>query len=207
VNPPENPSPNGPEQAGEDAAGPERGFAEIETRVGDTRLRLEVQHACKPADLPTDADLARWACMALDAAGPVVPDPGSADGQTREATIGLRLVDEAEGAELNARYRGRDGATNVLSFPFEPPAGLPPQAVKALGPELAGQLGDLVICVPVLRREAEAQGKGLAAHAAHLMVHGTLHLLGYDHIDPDEADAMEALETDILAGLGFSSIY
>jgi probable rRNA maturation factor len=175
---------------------PDAGFAEVEAQVGDTRLRLEVQHACVSADLPADADLARWACTAL-----------AAEGQAGEMSIGLRLVDEAEGAELNARYRGRDGATNILSFPFEPPAGLPPEAIAALGPELAGQLGDLVICVPVLRREAGEQGKRLATHAAHLMVHGILHLLGYDHIDPDEADTMEALETDILAGLGFPSVY
>ncbi len=198
MNPPTDPTPDGHEQEAE----LETDFAAVEARVGATRLRLEVQHACDTADLPTDADLARWACTAVDAIARTATDE-----QAPEAAIGLRLVDEAEGAEFNAHYRGREGATNILSFPFEPPAGLPPEAVEALAQELAGQLGDLVICVPVLRREAEAQGKALAAHTAHLMVHGTLHLLGHDHIAADEADAMEALETDILAGLGFSSIY
>lgn len=164
-------------------------------------LALEVQRACDAADLPDDDQLRAWVQAAL------------AEGlaQPRPAALTLRIVDADEGAELNRHYRGRTGPTNVLSFPFEPPSGVPPEALDALGAELesdlAAQLGDIVICAPVLRREAEAQGKPLAAHTAHLVVHGTLHLLGFDHIDPAEASEMEALETAILGGLGFSTPY
>ncbi len=126
---------------------------------------------------------------------------------SRDAALTLRIVDAAEGAELNRHYRGRSHPTNVLSFPFEPPAGLPPEAMTTLGEELAGELGDIVICAPVLQREAAAQGKTLAAHTAHLVVHGTLHLLGFDHSDAADAAEMEALETAILGGLGFSTPY
>ena len=111
--------------------------------------------------------------------------------------LSLRLVDEAESADLNQRYRGKAGPTNVLSFPFEPPPGIK-------GPRY---LGDLVICVPVVAREAAEQGKAPEAHWAHLVVHGVLHLLGYDHLDEAEAQAMEALETRLLANLGFPPPY
>jgi probable rRNA maturation factor len=161
-------------------------------------VRLHVQRACAAADLPDDTRLEAWVRAAL-AGG--LTEPRAA------AELTLRIVDADEGAELNQRYRGRTGPTNVLSFPFEPPAGLPPEASEALGPELAAELGDIVICAPVLRREAQAQGKTLAAHTAHLVVHGTLHLLGFDHIDPADATEMEALETAILGGLGFPTPY
>ena len=111
--------------------------------------------------------------------------------------LSLRLVDEAESADLNQRYRGKAGPTNVLSFPFEPPPGIK-------GPRY---LGDLVICVPVVVREAAEQGKATEAHWAHLVVHGVLHLLGYDHLDETEAQEMEALETRLLANLGFPPPY
>ena len=108
----------------------------------------------------------------------------------------VRLVDRAEMSTLNLSYRGKAGPTNVLSFPAHLPAelGLP-------------LLGDIVICAPVVRTEAAAQGKQLAAHWAHMTVHGTLHLLGYDHIEEDEAIVMEALESAILAGLGYPCPY
>jgi probable rRNA maturation factor len=158
-------------------------------------LDLDIQRACDAADLPGDVQLRGWVRAALTA------------GRQRPsaAALTLRIVDADEGALLNQRYRGRTGPTNVLSFPFEPPAGLPPEALD--DPELAAQLGDIVICAPVLRREAALQGKTLAAHTAHLVVHGSLHLLGFDHIDPAEASEMEALEAAILGGFGFSTPY
>ncbi|MBK5970521.1 rRNA maturation RNase YbeY [Thiorhodovibrio winogradskyi] len=138
------------------------------------------------AEVPAALELETWAAAAL-AAGRVSP--------ALEMTI--RLVDEAESAALNRSYRGRIGATNVLSFPFEHPPGVP----------LTGLLGDLVICAPVVIREAADQGKPAQAHWAHMVVHGTLHLLGYDHQLDDEATDMEALETRILTGLGFEPPY
>lgn len=108
----------------------------------------------------------------------------------------LRIVDEAEGAELNQAWRKRGAATNVLSFPAD-----------LLENPAFRVLGDLVLCAPVVRREARAQGKRQAAHWAHLVIHGTLHLLGYDHVVKTEAEAMEALECSVLAGLGFPDPY
>ncbi|MDE2087017.1 MAG: rRNA maturation RNase YbeY, partial [Xanthomonadaceae bacterium] len=115
----------------------------------------------------------------------------------RKATeLSIRIVDADEGRELNRDYRGKDYATNVLSFE----ADLPPELKLPL-------IGDMVICSPVVAREAAEQGKRPRDHWAHLTVHGTLHLLGYDHIVAAEAEAMEALETRILAGLGIADPY
>ena len=115
----------------------------------------------------------------------------------RKATeLAIRIVDTQEGRELNRDYRGKDYATNVLSFPAE----LPPCVNLPL-------IGDLVICAPVVAREATEQGKQARDHWAHMTVHGVLHLLGYDHIEDGEAEAMEALETRILAGLGIADPY
>jgi probable rRNA maturation factor len=122
------------------------------------------------------------------------------DNAYENAEISLRLVDETEMRALNHRYRGRDGATNVLSFPADLPPGLPDDAELSL-------LGDIVICAPVVRREASEQNKSEAAHWDHMLVHGVLHLLGYDHVDDDEAECMEALERDTLAELGHSDPY
>ena len=113
-----------------------------------------------------------------------------------EAISETLMVDTEEMATLNRAYRGKEGPTNVLSFPYD----LPPEAGLAL-------LGDIVICAPVVAREAREQGKTLDAHWAHMTVHGALHLLGYDHIDEHEAAAMEALETDILARLDYPCPY
>jgi probable rRNA maturation factor len=117
-------------------------------------------------------------------------------GQRDSAEIGIRLVDEMEAATFNRVYRHRDYATNVLSFP----AALPPGVNLPL-------LGDLVMCAPVVLREAAEQGKPPEAHWAHLTVHGTLHLLGYDHGQAAQAEEMEALETTILAQLGYPDPY
>jgi len=148
------------------------------------RLDLDLQVACDAPALPQTGHFLAWASAALA-------------GQRETAELTLRIVDEGEGAELNQRYRGRPGPTNVLSFPFEPPPGLPPSDL----------LGDLVICAPVVAREAREQGKPEEAHWAHLVVHGTLHLLGYDHTTDPDGEEMEAMETVILAGLGFPSPY
>jgi probable rRNA maturation factor len=177
-----------------DAAG-----ADVLIEVDGVRLSVLIQRVSDGPDLPADREIARWAGAAVARS--------SASPDSDQLCLSLRLVDEPEGAELNLRFRGKGGATNVLSFPHEPPDGLPPEALASLGGELEGQLGDLVICTPVLRREAAAQRKALDAHTAHLVVHGTLHLLGYDHGEPEEASVMETLETDILAGLGFASPY
>ena len=133
--------------------------------------------------LPELSELEMWATAAV--------------GQQRaEAEISLLIVDEAEGAELNRQWRNKNGPTNVLSFPSDLPAelGLP-------------LLGDLIICAPVVAREALEQKKSLNSHWAHMMVHGTLHLLGFDHIDDDQAEEMESLETDILARIGYPDPY
>lgn len=133
--------------------------------------------------LPSEAQIAQWAQSAVK---PTLDD--------LEMTV--RIVDEAESQMLNRTYRGKDYPTNVLSFPFESPAEV----------ELT-LLGDLVICRQVVEREAEEQHKPLLAHWAHMVVHGCLHLLGYDHIEDDEAEEMESLERDIMQQLGFDDPY
>ncbi len=144
---------------------------------------------------------------ALDEAAeedPALPGPahfetwvGAALGGRREAAeLSIRVVGEAEGAELNRTYRHRPGPTNVLSFPCDSP-----------GDFEIPLLGDIVICAPVVARESREQGKAELAHWAHLTVHGSLHLLGYDHENTGEAEEMEALETEILATLGIADPY
>ena len=111
----------------------------------------------------------------------------------RDADITLRFVGRDEGRRLNRRYRGKDRPTNVLSFVYDD--------------ERDVLRGDIVLCTPVLRREAQQQGKALAAHCAHLVVHGTLHLQGYDHVADTDATRMEAREAAILARLGYADPY
>lgn len=143
---------------------------------------VDIQRATEEPDQPDDDSLIRWAALALR------DDPG------KELTI--RLVDAAESQTLNSQYRHKDSATNVLSFP----ADLPPELNIPL-------LGDLVICVPVVNREAAEQGKLPEAHWAHMVIHGCLHLLGHDHIDDDDAEVMEQLERQLLAELGIADPY
>lgn len=113
-----------------------------------------------------------------------------------DCELSIRLVDEDESGQLNSEYRGKSGPTNVLSFPFEAPVELQPRL-----------LGDLVICCPVVEREAAEQNKAVNDHWAHMVIHGCLHLLGYDHIDDDDAEQMEALEIHILQSLNISNPY
>jgi probable rRNA maturation factor len=120
----------------------------------------------------------------------------AAEGIEAELEVVIRIVDEAESRQLNRDYRGKDRPTNVLSFPFEGPEHLPMES-----------LGDLVICAPVVEREAAEQGKSLEAHWAHMVVHGVLHLRGYDHLDDAEAEEMEGREVVILAALGYPDPY
>jgi len=149
----------------------------------DPSVVLEVQWASDETALPETADFECWTRAALeDVAKPV--------------ELVIRVVDEVEGRELNNRYRGKDKPTNVLSFTFE----APPVAES-------NHLGDLVICAPVVAREAQEQGKRLKDHWAHLVIHGMLHLSGYDHQTEDEAQLMESREKSILQGLDIQDPY
>lgn len=140
------------------------------------RLALAVQYAAPRAGLPARGSLARWLGAALG----------------RAARVTVRFVGAAEGRRLNRDYRGRDYATNVLTFDY------------AQRPRV---VADIAICVPVVRREAREQGKPLRAHLAHLVIHGTLHAQGYDHRRPAEARAMEAREVELLAKLRVADPY
>ena len=148
------------------------------------QVELDLQLATAAGDLPGEAQLRQWCELALRQ-------------RTAPSELTIRIVDEAEGRELNHTWRGKDYATNVLSFPAEIPDGL-------LDIPL---LGDLVICAPVVAREAAEQGKRAEAHWAHLVIHGCLHLLGYDHLEDEEAEEMEALERELLAELGHPDPY
>ncbi|WP_028669383.1 rRNA maturation RNase YbeY [Saccharospirillum impatiens] len=148
---------------------------------------LDVQIASAATDLPDYDALLNWVSTALH------------DHQ-ESASLTIRLVDDPESQQLNLDYRGKDAPTNVLSFPFDCPPDIDDPDIQAL-------LGDLIICAPVVAREAADQGKPVLHHWAHMVVHGTLHLLGYDHIDPDEAEVMESLERRILARLDIADPY
>ncbi|MDP1786700.1 rRNA maturation RNase YbeY [Nitrosomonas sp.] len=139
-------------------------------------FKLIVQYATNSTDAPTRPQFRRWVKAAL----------------TQEAEIVLRIVDEAEGCELNHQFRNKDYATNVLTFVYDDTQPL---------------TGDIVLCAPVVSKEAQQQHKNLIAHYAHLTVHGILHLQGYDHIEEAEAVVMEQMETQILARLGYDDPY
>ena len=156
---------------------------------GPIRLDVAVSYAAPRAGLPAAVSFRRWVAAALE-------------GRIREADLAVRIVGAKEGRALNRHYRGKDYATNVLSFPADVADGVKlPKGVKL------PLLGDLVLCAPVVAREAREQKKPLAAHYAHLTVHGALHLLGWDHQDAREAECMEQLEREILAGLGIDDPY
>lgn len=146
-------------------------------------IELDLQIASSAANLPSAEQFQSW----LDAA--ILPFMASAE-------VTVRIVDEAESQQLNATYRGKDKPTNVLSFPFEAPPGIE-----------MNLLGDLVICAQVVSQEAAEQNKIEHHHWAHMVVHGSLHLLGFDHINDDEAQEMEDEEITILAGLNIANPY
>lgn len=148
-----------------------------------TNLVLDIQRAVNSEGLPADNELERWAAVALERCSGNV-----------EMTI--RLVDAEESTHLNATYRNKSGPTNVLSFPFEAPPGIE-----------SDLLGDLVICAPVVSREAAEQGKSDKAHWAHMVIHGVLHLQGYDHQTDNDAARMESLERTLMSRLGFDDPY
>ncbi|MBN2646353.1 MAG: rRNA maturation RNase YbeY [Thiotrichales bacterium] len=153
-------------------------------------LEIELQWAVAEEPLPSLEQCHRWVGAALQ--GDLAKQP---------VEMVVRMVDAEESQALNRDYRGMDKPTNVLSFPFEQPPGL-----LELGEELP-YLGDLVLCVEVVAREAAEQNKSLEAHWAHLIVHGTLHLQGFDHIEEAEAEEMEALEQQIMQALGYPDPY
>lgn len=148
--------------------------------------QTDVQLASRCENMPSPDQIRNWTGAALRVL------------QCDQACLTVRMVDEPEMTQLNERFRGRPGPTNVLSFPFETPPGLP---------EPTSQLGDIVVCAPLAEREAATQTKTVEAHFAHLVVHGVLHLRGHDHQEEREAQEMETLEKTILAGLGFSDPY
>ena len=145
--------------------------------------RIDISYGLPRAGLPAAGTLRAYAEAALA-------------GRRKDGELSVRIVDADEGRALNRDYRHKDYATNVLSFPAELPPGVPLPI-----------LGDLVLCAPVIAREAEEQGKPLKHHYAHMLVHGVLHLLGHDHMDEAEAEAMEAIEREVLAGLGIPDPY
>jgi probable rRNA maturation factor len=156
---------------------------------GPIRLDVSVSYATPRAGLPSAVSFRKWVAAALAS-------------RILEADLAIRIVGAREGRALNRHYRGKDYATNVLSFPADMAEGVKlPKGVKL------PLLGDIVLCAPVVAKEAKEQRKPLAAHYAHLTVHGVLHLLGWDHQDERDADCMEALEREILAGLGIEDPY
>ena len=144
---------------------------------------LDIQSASTSEDAPDEQSIKRWVGAVID----------SNQGDTE---LSVRIVDEPEGKLLNETYRGASGATNVLSFPFENQT-----------PEALPLIGDIVVCAPIVQREAKQQNKDLNAHWAHMIIHGVLHLLGYDHQNDSEAAVMEGLETEIMQKLGFPPPY
>jgi probable rRNA maturation factor len=146
-------------------------------------IKINIQRATKKPYLPSNKRIREWVHKALT-------------GRIHQAELNIRVVDTREASHLNRKWRGKIGATNVLSFPAN--------GLKDIVP---GFLGDIVLCAPVIAREAMQQGKSPDAHWAHMIIHGTLHLMGYDHIKPAEARKMERLEKKLLARLAFGDPY
>ncbi len=147
-------------------------------------LTTEVQNISSEPGVPGSALIETWAATAYSKVA------------EEKAELTVRIVDEGDGRELNEQYCNKDTATNVLSFPFEDP----PNVKTSI-------LGDIVVCAPVISREAREQGKTLHAHWAHLIVHGVLHLCGYHHEVNDDAQIMQRLESEVVEQLGFSNPY
>lgn len=153
-------------------------------------VSVDIQVASTVGNVPSEAAMQSWVqevINELSVAG--------------DCEVSIRVVDEEEGRELNKQYRDKDQATNVLSFPADE------ATIASLPADLPQLLGDIVICSPVVEKEASAQRKTTASHWAHLLVHGTLHLLGHDHENDADAEAMEAIETRILRRRGVADPY
>ncbi len=148
-------------------------------------LDLELQDIFHDPELPADEKFREWVRTTLEAAG-----------RKEDTQLAIRIVDEEESAMLNERWRHRKGATNVMSFAMS--------GLDLIAPEV---IGDIVICAPVVTKEADEQNKQLYAHWAHMVVHGVLHLLGYDHKEEADAEKMESLEKEILKKLGYPDPY
>lgn len=146
-------------------------------------ITVDIQHHIEEAQCPTDEDITKWARLALAS-------------RKQDTEISILLVDDEEMSQLNEAYRHKKGPTNVLSFPFEKPDNI----------ELS-LLGDLVICVPQMLREAKAQHKSIHEHFAHLTIHGCLHLLGFDHETTKDAEQMESREIEILKQVNMPNPY
>lgn len=151
-------------------------------------VHVDVEIASDATTLPPVDSIVRWVRSATAAAG-----------RASDLEISVRIVDEAEMQDLNRNFRGQDKLTNVLSFPAGDIRGLPADA--------GSPLGDIVVCAAVVRREARQQGKAPDDHWAHMLVHGTLHLLGFDHIEDADADIMEGMEIRILKDMGVANPY
>ena len=151
--------------------------------MSDQHQAVDIQYAVTVDGMPEESEIRQWVLQTL-------PE------QNKASELTIRVVDEAEITALNRQYRGKEGATNVLSFPYE--------AIPGVASDL---LGDVVICAPVVASESVAQSKPLDAHWAHIVIHGVLHLLGYDHHQDDEAHKMEARETELLDSLGYANPY
>ena len=151
-------------------------------RLATTKVVLQMATLYKP--VPTRAQFLKWVKATLSQ-------------QSASGEVTIRVVDEEESAHLNEQYRHKKGPTNVLAFPF----------ISPLLPIKIASLGDVAICAPLVQKEALAQEKAEIAHWAHLTIHATLHLLGYDHIEKEDARIMERIEVTILEGLGFNNPY
>ncbi|MEN9450460.1 MAG: endoribonuclease YbeY [Pseudomonadota bacterium] len=153
------------------------------TKLKEKRIKITIQSLASNSFIPSRYFLQRWVNKAL------VKQVGSNE-------VNIRLVSKKESAELNSTYRHKKGPTNILSFPFEPPPGVS-----------SAFLGDLVICAALVNQQAKQQTKTRLAHWAHLVIHGCLHLVGYDHIHDKDAIKMEAVEIQLLEDLGYENPY
>jgi probable rRNA maturation factor len=151
--------------------------------MAEPTIHVLIDNTCDAPNTPNDAEFSQWTIAALA-------------GLRARAEVSIGIVDEENSASLNMEYRGKNYATNVLSFPSDLPEDFDPPL-----------LGDLALCAAVINKEAQEQNKTATAHWAHMVVHGCLHLLGFDHIDDAEADEMEAREITILRQLGFNNPY
>ncbi|SEH04253.1 rRNA maturation RNase YbeY [Candidatus Venteria ishoeyi] len=171
-------------------------------------LELDIQYISENQQIPDTGQFQQWAQATLQVVSHNAVEPYQQTLQEKwqhlhqqlddfTVFLSLRIVDETEGTELNETWRNKSGPTNVLSFPFDPAPGMEDMPL----------LGDIVICAPVVEAEAKQQRKLITAHWAHLLVHGVLHLLGFDHIDAEEAQVMETLEIQVLQDLGYDNPY